>query len=222
MTIATSAKPRQRRDPATARRNAVRDFKRAAILRAAQDAFATFGLEGATIRTIAQTAGYTAGAVYSYYPTKEAIYADILAHSLSALRGAVEAAAREAPTDEERVRAAIRAFFVYYRTHPQELDLGFYLFQGLRPRGLTPELDRALNSRFIAVLMRIRSTLARYGRLSNAMMHRETVATLCHISGVLLLANTGRLKTLDADPAVLVEHYIDSLVARLQSLRISA
>ena len=75
-------------EPAAAeiRRDAVRDFKRAAILAAAQKIFGKFGLEGATIRAIAQAAGYTAGAVYSYYPTKEAIYADILAQSLVTLR----------------------------------------------------------------------------------------------------------------------------------------
>src|SRR3954462_4394227 len=97
------------------RRGAVRDFKRAGILAAATDVFAKAGLEGATIRAIAQAAGYTAGAVYAYFPTKEAIYADILAQSLAALRDTIEAAARAAPDDESRVRASIRTFYDFYR-----------------------------------------------------------------------------------------------------------
>lgn len=198
------------------RRGAVRDFKRARILAAATDIFTRAGLEGATIRAIAQAAGYTAGAVYSYFPTKEAIYADILAHSLTALRAAVETDAREAPDDEARVRAIIRGFYNYYRERPQELELGFYLFQGMRPRGLSREIDRALNSKLIAVLMRIRAAIMRLGTLRPLAAHRETVAAMCHISGVLLMAHTGRLKTLDSDPDMLIEHYIAGLIARLK------
>src|SRR3712207_8196369 len=38
-----------------------------------------------------------------------------------------------------------RSFFDYYGANPRDLELGFYLFRGMRPRGLSPELDRALN-----------------------------------------------------------------------------
>jgi AcrR family transcriptional regulator len=216
--VAAIAKPEfaPAADPSGARREAVRDFKRGAILAAAQEIFGKAGLEGATIRAIAQAAGYTAGAVYSYYPTKEAIYADILAHSLAALREAVETAATSAPDDESRVRDTARAFFSYYRTHPQELELGFYLFQGLRPRGLSRDFDHDLNSRLIAALMRIRNAIMRFGRLRPLAAHRETVAAMCHISGVLVMSRTGRLKTLGADPEMQMEHYIEGLVARIR------
>ena len=202
---------------AETRRGAVRDFKRAGILAAATDVFARAGLEGATIRAIAQAAGYTAGAVYAYFPTKEAIYADILAQSLAALREAMDAAYRDAPDDEARVRATIRGFYDFYRERPQELELGFYLFQGMRPRGLSREMDRALNSKLIAVLMRIRAAILRLGALRPLAAHRETVAAMCHISGVLLMARTGRLKTLDSDADMLIEHYVAGLVARLKT-----
>lgn len=203
-------------DAAGLRRGAVRDFKRAAILAVAQEIFAKAGLEGATIRAIAQGAGYTAGAVYSYYATKEAIYADILAHSLVALRRAVDEAAREAKDDRGRVRGTIRAFFDYYRDHPQELELGFYLFQGLRPRGLSRDFDRDLNSKLIAALMRIRIAIIRFSGLRPLAAHRETVAVMCHIAGVLVMAQTGRLKTLGADAEMQIEHYIEALLARIQ------
>jgi AcrR family transcriptional regulator len=206
-------------EPGTAelRRGAVRDFKRAGILAAATGVFSQAGLEGATIRAIAQAAGYTAGAVYSYFPTKEAIYADILAQSLLALRDAVDTAARAAGNDEARVRDTIRAFYDFYRARPQELELGFYLFQGMKPRGLSREIDRALNSKLIAVLMRIRGAIVAAGRLRPLAAHRETVAAMCHISGVLLMARTGRLKTLDSDANMLIDHYIAGLLARLKA-----
>jgi AcrR family transcriptional regulator len=203
-------------EPGESRREANRKFRRDAVLAAAQKVFGAAGLEGATIRAIAQAAGYTPGAVYSYYPTKEAIYADLLAHSLAALRDAVVGAMDEAADGEPRLRTAIRTFFEFYRRHPQELELGLYLFHGMRPAGLGRDLDRQLNSRLIAVMQKIASAVAQFGRLDPLAAHRETVAAICHVFGVLLMANTGRLKILDSDPAALVEHYLDTLIARLR------
>jgi AcrR family transcriptional regulator len=202
--------------PAESRREANRKFRRDAVLAAAQKVFSAAGLEGATIRAIAQAAGYTPGAVYSYYPTKEAIYADILAHSLAALRDAVVGRMDEAADGEPRLREAVRGFFEFYRRHPQDLELGLYLFHGMRPAGLGRELDRQLNSRLIAVMQKIAGAVAQCGGVDALSAHRETVAAICHVFGVLLMANTGRLKILDSDPDALVEHYLDGLIARLR------
>src|SRR4051812_28592292 len=155
------------------RRETNRRFRRDAVLAAAQRVFAEAGLEGATVRAIAQAAGYTAGAVYSYYPTKEAIYAEILAHSLGTLREHVVATVDQEATPERRLRASVQAFFDYYRDQPRELELGLYLFRGLRPMGLGPELDRQLNSRLVAVLQKIAGTIAQFGRMTTVDAQRE-------------------------------------------------
>ena len=204
---------------AETRREANRKFRRDAVLAAAQKVFGEAGLPGATVRAIAQAAGYTAGALYSYYPTKEAIYADLLARSLADLKEAVAAAVEAAGGGEAALRAAVRAFHAYYREHPRELELGLYLFHGVRPMGLGRDLDRQLNSRLIAVLQRVSAAIAQFGRLPPLVAHQETLAAICHVMGVLLMANTGRLKILDGDADALVEHYLDGLVARLNAAK---
>ena len=203
-------------ESAETRRETNRKFRRDAVLTAAQRVFGEAGLEGATMRAIAQAAGYTAGAVYSYYPTKEAIYADILAHSLAALRQALATAMAGAGDAESRLRAVIRTFFDFYRRQPQDLELGLYLFQGMRPAGLGRDLDRQLNSKLIAAIQKIARAISEFGRLDAFAAHRETVAAVCHVFGVLLMANTGRLKIFDSDPDALIGHYLDGLVARLK------
>src|SRR4051812_19727188 len=201
------------------RRETNRRFRRDAVLAAAQRVFAEAGLDGATVRAIAQEAGYTAGAVYSYYPTKEAIYADILSHSLATLKDSVVTAIDGEAGPEARLRAAITAFFDYYRLSPRELELGLYLFRGLRPMGLGHELDRQLNSRLIAVLQKIAATIAQFAKLDAVDAQRETVAVVSHVMGVLLMANTGRLKVLDSNPEDLVAHYVGHLAERLREAR---
>ncbi len=205
--------------PSATRRETNRRFRRDAVLAAAQSVFAEAGLEGATIRAIAQAAGYTAGAVYSYYPTKEAIYAEILALSLGRLRTAIAEAAGAQTGAEAQTRAAVRALYDFYRRQPQDLDLGLYLFQGLQPRGLGTTLDHQLNSRLIAALQKIAGPIGRLGGLPPLAAHRETVAAICHVFGVLVLAQTGRLRILDSEPDVLIDHYLDGLVSRLYKAR---
>ena len=54
-------------------------------------------------------------------------------------------AAAATAADELRLRALV--FFDFYRQHPRDLDLGFYLFRGMQPRGLTPRWNERLNGR---------------------------------------------------------------------------
>jgi AcrR family transcriptional regulator len=197
------------------RRESVRAFKRAAILDAARRVFAEKGLEGASVRLIAAEAGYTPGAIYYHYPDKEHVYGDILMHSLGALGRAVKQAAAGAAGPEARLRAAAWAFFAYYREHPEELDLSFYLERGIKPRGLTPELNRHLNGRLIAILQVIAEALGGFGQASVDDANIETVGLVGHLCGVLLMDRSGRLKTLGFAPAGLVDRYLDQLVARL-------
>jgi AcrR family transcriptional regulator len=200
----------------TARRKAVHDFKRAAIVDAARRVFAEHGLDGASVRLIAREAGYTPGAIYFYFPAKEHIYGDILSESLAALGRAIKDAAAAAPDGAARVRAAAHAFFAYYRDHPDELELGLYLFHGLARRGLTPELDRQLNGRLIAVLRVLAGAIRELGKLDEAAANVETVASASHLIGILLMDKSGRLKTLGFTGEALVAHTLDALIERLR------
>jgi AcrR family transcriptional regulator len=194
----------------------VHDFKRAAIVEAARRVFAEHGLDGASVRLIARAAGYTPGAIYFYFPAKEHIYGDILSESLAALGRAVKDAAAAAPNAEARVRAASHALYAYYRDHADELALGLYLFHGAGRRGLTPELDRQLNGRLITALRVLAAAIRELGRLDEAAANLETVATASHMVGILLMAASGRLKTLGFSGDTLAEHTVDKLVERLQ------
>ncbi|MFA7429588.1 MAG: helix-turn-helix domain-containing protein, partial [Rhodospirillaceae bacterium] len=141
-------------EPRATRQHAVKALKRELILDAARQVFEIEGLEGASIRAIAKQAGYTAGAIYFHFPSKEAIYGAVLDESLDRLNTAVSEAVSAAPdTPAGRLAAAALAFFDFYARNPRDLDLGFYLFRGgLQPRGLSNDLDAALNEKLAASL----------------------------------------------------------------------
>jgi len=144
-------------DPArAARQQAVAALRRSSVLAAARSAFLELGLEGASLREIARRAGYTPGALYSYFQNKEEVYGALLGESLERLNAFVDAAAVGARTAQDQVRQAATAFFDFYRENPRDLDLGFYLFHGMQPRGLTPALNERLNARLRDALHQLR------------------------------------------------------------------
>ena len=112
------------------------DSRRAHMLDAARSVFERLGIEGASIREIAKQAGYTPGAIYSYFENKEAIYGALLAESLERLNAAVDAAGQGDLSAAELLDAKASAWFGFFAANPRDLDLGFYLVQGMRPRGL--------------------------------------------------------------------------------------
>jgi AcrR family transcriptional regulator len=214
-------KSSSRRCGTTAESRAVREStlnqaRRSLILDAARSAFFELGLNGASLREIAKRAGYTPGAIYSYFANLEEIYGALLGESLRRLNQAVEAAEGYggSSTAIDLLRAKAEAFYVYYRDHPKELDLGFYLFDGMKPRGLTPELNHELNEQLMAALRPVQLQLEALG-LSSKQAVIETSALFAHIVGVLVLHNTGRIRLFKQNPDQLFERYMVSLVRHL-------
>ena len=60
-------------------------FKRRAVLDAARRVVARDGADGFTIRAVAAEAGYTPGAVYSYFDTRDELALELLGQDLSQL-----------------------------------------------------------------------------------------------------------------------------------------
>lgn len=175
------------------RRQAVSDFKRSAILDAAREVFAEHGLEGATLRAIAERAGYAPAALYHHYAGKEHIYADILDRSLAQVERAVIAARGTGIPTRGTAHRVFRAFFDHYTAHPRDLDLGLYLFRGARRQGLSAELDGRLNHRLLLLVTNMAAPLATVLRLGPEDARLATVDVISQMIGCLILQATGRL-----------------------------
>jgi len=200
-----------------ARRAALKNFKREALLNAARAVFLREGLEGATMRAIAEEAGIAPGTLYLHYAGKEAIYGELLSLSLADLQKSLRAAYQAAADPAPRLLAVSDAFYRFYRERPDALHLGLYLAQGLKPAGLTPELDRQLNGRLIQCFAVLSDAIRAIRPLAPEELRRETVDLVAGIAGTLLLETTGRLRMLgDAGEAVLARQ-VERLAKRLRA-----
>ena len=198
------------------------DARRALVLDAARAVFAEAGMDGANIRDIARRAGYTPGAIYSYFDSKDAIYEALLAESLERLNAAVAQARVVKNKPEKTLLAKSLAWFGFYASNPRDLDLGFYLLQGMRPRALTNEsnnhLDKQLensrlNERLLDALLPGKAALLEMG-LSPAQATRESIALFAHGVGLLLLQHTGRIGMFGQSAEALFKLYLEQLLAR--------
>ncbi len=188
------------------------EARRGLILEAARSAFFEHGLDGTSMREIARRAGYTPGAIYSYFASKEELYGALLGESLERLNTQV-ASADGAGAPDDRLAATAMAFFRFYADNPRDLDLGFYLFHGMQPMGLTRELDRRLNARLWDALQPSAEALKDLGRPATQ-SQREITALFAHMVGVLVLNHTGRIRMFRQKADDLMYAYLRQLVDR--------
>ncbi|MET3494563.1 TetR/AcrR family transcriptional regulator [Variovorax boronicumulans] len=199
--------------PKLQRRQTLTDARRALVLDAARTVFAEAGIEGASIREIAKKAGYTPGAIYSYFDSKEAIYAALLDESLLRLQAAVADAKVFRARPDKTLAAKAQAWFDFYAANPRDLDLGFYLVHGMRPRGLTSELDHELNDRLYDALHPCEEALQAMG-LDAALALQENTALFAHGVGLLLMQHTGRIRMFRQSADALFKTYLAQLTQR--------
>jgi AcrR family transcriptional regulator len=196
------------------RQQTLSQTRRTLVLNAARAVFEERGIEGASIREIAKRAGYTPGAIYSYFDGKEAIYGALLAQSLDRLNAAVASARPRGDAPEALLKARARGWFGFYAANPRELDLGFYFVHGLTPRGLTSDLNRRFNGRLQEALAPCEQALLAMG-LPPPEASRENAALFAHGVGLLLLQHTGRIRMFGQDATDLFDHYLEGLRKRV-------
>jgi AcrR family transcriptional regulator len=108
-TAKPTKEPDRRRLPAAERRTRIRD--EAARL------FADGGFEGTTIDGIAAAAGVSAPVIYDHFPSKRALYAELLELHAAAL---VDATTKTGPGESigDLLRSNTEAFFGFVEEHP--------------------------------------------------------------------------------------------------------
>jgi TetR/AcrR family transcriptional regulator len=190
--------------------------RRQLIVDAARRVFEASGLEGASIRAIAQEAGCTTGAIYPLFRSKEEIFAVVLGESLAAVTKQVRAAMDGITVPAKSLRRATLAIYKYYDAHPFDLALSMILFNGERKQRLGPRSDENLNRQLDDLM----ALLAEQVRKATAkpflpMARLETSALVTYLVGLLVLKQGRKIEVLGNNAAVLLAHYTKNMIARL-------
>ena len=194
--------------PAKSAEAAKDDSRREQVLRAARVVFELHGLEGASMRTIAQAALFTTGAIYPYFKGKEEIYAELLSRSLEAYRQRLVADVQATVDPRERLGAALMAHFEHYVVRPDDMALALYLFNGLRPQGLNRELDARLNRQLESIMVIFRDAVLALAGGPLADVEAEVGMHYAMLFGLLLFHHTRRTRVLHIEPREVLQGHI--------------
>ena len=134
-----SAPTQTRPDTATSRRHS--DATRERILRAAAEVLASHGYARTHLSEIAAVAGLKAPAIYHYFPSREALIADVLREGQVRVRTHVVKALRDLPplaTARTKVEAVVAAHLNV------QLELSYFALATVRTLAHVPPEVRAL------------------------------------------------------------------------------
>ncbi len=195
--------------------------KRELIRGAAKRLFSEHGLARTSVRDISREAGYTTGALYFHYRSKEDLYADILRESLTALYHRIDAAVRARRKPITALGAAFRTFIAFYDEQPRDFELSLYLMQGARRVGLSATLDGELNGLLLDTLALFRARLVELG-VPARQLDAEVGVIFDEMVGALVASHTGRLFVIGTDLAQVVDRHVANLERRLADASPSA
>jgi len=113
----------------TERRQREAQQRRRAILTAARKVFWEQGYARATMEQVAVLAEVAQGTLYLYFPSKDALYAELLVEGYEVLRERLLAALGGGGGAAQRAGALIEAFLTFAREHPEYFEIIFFVLQ---------------------------------------------------------------------------------------------
>jgi len=197
--------------------------RRQRILVAARRVFERKGLAQASMRAIAKEAACTTGAIYPLFEGKEHIYACLLEESLEQLHASVASACAVRADAMEALCAASSAWHEYYLNHPFEAELGLYLHGTGGIRGVGRNRDQKLNALLLKTLDIFAACFRRLAPAAidadkmDTWARNERDAHFAQLIGILMLARSGRARSIATNADTVLETSLHALRNRLAS-----
>jgi len=178
-------------------------FKRRAVLDAARRVVARDGANGLTIRAVAAEAGYTPGAVYSYFDTRDELALELLGQDLSQLSKQMKS--------ESDIKSLLLTAIASLQDQNAFAPHASALMNTSSNR---PESDpgRLVTGRLIQCLKAISDHLEA-DRSKPADTDKETLILAATCVGLAAFQKSGRLDLLGYTPEDLVAHLLTKLDA---------
>lgn len=190
-------------------------FKRQHILSAARRIFDAEGTDGLNMRAIAQEAGYSLGAAYSYFRTKEEIEAELLASILGELTRHIKTALPQGTGNRDT--RAFSIFTAYFRERPEARKLLLFSLAGLgeKTADIPTPTRKELDSRLLTLMGLLANDLHQRTPASAARAQEETTDFIAYLLGLLLLESGNRLQLLNQDGQEMVDRYGERMLLRV-------
>lgn len=173
------------------RREREKEMRRKAIRKAARKLFLTQGYEATTMPAIAAAAELAPGTLYLYFPSKQALYVELLIEGYDLLLARLQAGVPQDAPPRRQAEALIGTFMEFALEHPDYFDIIFFVLQGARHMVHDLHAQRLLMDRLLSrehACKAIASDILHRGRpeLSAAERQRKIEAVWAMLAGVVM------------------------------------
>lgn len=190
-------------------------FKRQHILAAARRIFDAEGTSGLNMRAIAKEAGYSLGAAYSYFRTKEEIEVELLAVILGEVTRHIKATLPH--QSGNRGTQAFSIFSTYFRERPETRRLFLVSIAGLGEKSddIPASTRKELNSRLLSLMGLLANDLHQRTPASAAHAQEETTDFVTYLLGLMILESGNCLKLLKQNSQEMVDRHGKRMLLRV-------
>lgn len=173
------------------RREREKEQRRKAIRKAARKLFLTQGYEATTMPAIAGAAELAPGTLYLYFPSKQALYVELLIEGYDLLLERLQAGVPQEAAPRVQAEALIDTFLGFAREYPDYFDIIFFVLQGSRQMVHDLQAQRLLMDRLLTrehACKAIALDILHRGRpeLSAAQRQRKIEAVWAMLAGVVM------------------------------------
>lgn len=197
------------------RQLAMADARRGLVLDAARVAFSRLGLERTSMREIAKQAGYTVGALYAYFSSKQELLSALLEEMTGRLQAAVLTARPPKGQPDQLLLARGQAWLTFFISQPHDMELMLYLLAGKGNQRAQADIGRRVHSQIRQTLVPIGDTLLALGA-TPGQLDGELEALLAQGVGLLMAQDTNKLQAPEQSPEALFSRYLQDLRNRYQ------
>lgn len=173
------------------RREREKQERRRAILEAARRLFRDKGFAETTMPEIAAAAELAPGTLYLYFPSKPALYVELLIEGYDALLDRLQKAVRAKDAPRGQAEALMDTFLRFARDYPDYFDIIFFVVQaegrGIHDVTRSKDLEKRLSERELACKRVCADVLLRAPRRGPvAVPDRRVDALWSMLTGVVL------------------------------------
>jgi AcrR family transcriptional regulator len=186
------------------------------ISAAAQELYLRGGVEGVSMRKVAERAGVSAPAIYRHFKSKAALLNEIVAAGLRILEGYLRPAL-EAPTPSERLRRLIDRYLAFTIEQPRYFDFAF-LIPSRNIGQFSEEIAKGNWLTFRLAVDQVRACMEQ-GLFRKDDPLATAIAIWAEVHGLVTLYRTGRF---GLDEQVFREIYRTSVERVLRGLAVDA
>jgi AcrR family transcriptional regulator len=111
------------------RRDREKQQRRQLILKAARELFWERGFAGTTMPDVAREVELAPGTLYLYFPSKDALYAELLIEGYDQLLAELRRCVRAKTAPRRQAEALVDGFLGFARRHPEYFDIIFFVLQ---------------------------------------------------------------------------------------------